>query len=180
LGGALTGLLSLAFQFFLKLKTDREIEALKSQLARQNFIHSKVFVETEEVINHIYKTTVEINAAMAEFSATDAETNEEQANKAYGKVQKLLNDFRSYYTLHKLYIPKDTAKKVSEIMEVMWDMMANEVALNIVLARRHMDKDKFDKQREGVVKYLGELHKQLVVIQELLENDFQRILGFPE
>jgi hypothetical protein len=61
----------------------------------------------------------------------------------------------------------------------MWDMMACEATLNKALTRK-CDKEALRDTRERLVNHILELNTKLVAVQELLENDFQRILGFPE
>jgi hypothetical protein len=94
-------------------------------------------------------------------------------------VQQKADDFVQHYRHNKIFVPRATAKKIDhaffQIRALIWRFDRSE--------RMHRARGTISEPRAALLQNneqkLDELHHTLPLLLESLEDDFQKILGFP-
>lgn len=157
----------------LKHDYDVQVEKMKAELARQHFQYSHVFQKTEEIIAETYKNLLSMKAALERYTLL-ARHDEELKAKLLKEFWENVNGFKAYFEPVKIYIPKTTVRQIEGFtinVTGAW-IQFNQAMGESKLPNRKLESyghifDDFFKTSNGLPKLL-----------ELLEDDFQHLLGF--
>jgi hypothetical protein len=162
----------------LRREYDREIEQLKAQLqiaaAERSIRLSRVFDKTADTIATTYAKLLAFQKAVEVYTQmmpTDGAGKAQHMENIRSKS----NDFSEYYLPRKIYLPKATAEKIrnfsNAIHNSLFDFSMAMTAINARIGPQHVEKrlEKFQ-----------EVQKEIPALLQLLEADFQTILGLEE
>jgi hypothetical protein len=175
IGGS--GLLSLIIQLFFKFQADKDIRRLESKLARQNFVHSQVFIKTEDAIVSTYNLMRELITWSRRYTSVQGQSKlKTVTGNLYSKAMSaLVQNFES----KRLYIPKPTANRIESVIKTMRELIEKHNLLNKPTTGDETEVDMFVE----VPAHQAEFEKIKEAIPALmlqLEDDFQYILGLSE
>ena len=159
----------------LKAESDIVIEKLKSELQTASTERSikltKVFEEQARVIAETYKRLhVLRDAADACTSANDQERIE-----SLKRFREMMVEFRNYYLPIKIYIPKDSSKKIEEFHYTLESATRKFQMANQYAALKSVNTEPFER----LMSEYSESWDKILGMLQALEEDFQKILGFP-
>jgi len=156
----------------LNHRNSAKLESFKFELEREKLKTSQVFVTTEKVIAEIYAMLVGLKSSAAALVTSDAE----HEDWALGQFYKKLNEFYDAYPPKKIYIPNSTAKQISNFIDV------TTIASFKWRGGENIDDtpEKIKEQNYQHVKGFFGDEGELPKLLELLESDFQRILGITD
>jgi hypothetical protein len=158
----------------LKRDYDVQIEKLKAELAEKKFRFSHVFERTAETIATTYAKLVEMKNTVNAYTFFYEGLDESEKKEMISRLIVTRRDFVNYFEKNRIYIPKSTADKIVSFSETLHRMQLKygnvmrleqaNVSSNVVM--------------EHSAEYTN-LFEQVPEFQRLLEDDFQKILGFP-
>jgi len=155
-----------------------QIEALRSQLSQNNFRFSKVFETTEETIAKLYGLLLPVLDSAEDYTMLMSDRTTEQKQEKIKEFSKRCNAFYEYFRPNKIYVPKETAKQLNDLLNTTIQMVRIFNRSEQLLKMQPLSPDgqevldKMDNQVES-------LQQKLSPLLLKLEDDFQRILGFP-
>ena len=157
---------------------ETQIEDLRSQLSQNNFRFSKVFETTEKTIAHLYELLLPVLDAAEDYTMLMSDTTTEQKQEKIKEFSHRCDAFYKVFRPNKIYVPKQTAKQLNDLVGTTIQMVRVFNRSERLLKTEPLSKDgqevleKMDNQVEALKLQLSPLLLQL-------EDDFQRILGFP-
>lgn len=154
----------------LKRDYDFQVERLKAELAQQNFRFSHVFENTAAAIETIYQKLVVLKQASDSYVAICAQYPKDSS---YMLFHSKAMDFMEYFSKNKIYFPKPTATQIDIYFHILKEVTGNYQVFP--------DPSKIKKDTVGInfVNEIATKGNQLPTLLQLLEDDFQKILGFP-
>ncbi len=163
----------------LSRENEKELTEFKHKLelaaAERNFKFTKVFEQTAQTIAEIYKKLQIFKQASDNFAIVSTIVRDQnERNKELQVVYGRRDEFYSYFTLHKLYVPKNTSIKIQEV----FGKFNNVVHGNYITSKMtHEETVSNEVFHERHMRLLKESDEALTLLAAL-EDDFQKILGF--
>ena len=157
----------------------QEVEHLRSNLqtvaAQNNFRFSKVFERTETVIATTYAKLLTVQDAVSAYTQTIEPEGDPDRKQAGEELRKAQREFAVYYLPNKIYVPKTTQRKIQALFNT-----ALRLASNFTMAEVAMkNKSNFETFEELSIN-VEKLQQEVPNLLEAMEDDFQKLLGFPE
>ena len=162
----------------LKSQTEAEIIRLKAQLeiaaAERSFRFSHVFERTADTIAATHQKLLELQKAADDYTQ-QMPTPGQEKEQFLRLFQEKSEAFQEYFPPKRLYLPKDTASKVRDFYQALQKTDPTcRSAVEMLFAR-----SKHVTTVESALKGASERYQQVRELLDLLEDDFQRVLGFP-
>lgn len=159
----------------LKAVSDVELEHLRSRLhvaaSERSIRLSKIFEETAETVAATYAKLIALSDAVASY--VNVATWEGEPSKAEKRkfVGEKYQEFLDYFRPRRLFIPKDTAKRIDEFHRKLAEM-TREFFWKV---------EKEDGGKRGDLDVWMKTHEtmqqEVPQLLDLLEDDFRRALG---
>ncbi len=161
----------------LNHKSEKELAALRTELQiaanDKNFRFSKVFEKTETVIVGVYNKLFFVKWYASECNRPPTGTDK-QVLEALDTWRTAFQAFVDYYTPNKLYIPKATTKKIEDFVAKVSTLVFTTLSVDKAVESKLSTQD-LDAQIKNIERLNNEIPKLLTS----LEDEFQKILGFP-
>ncbi len=181
-GGAIGGW----FALWIKHKSEREIERLRSDDARKieqlksnlqmvTFRSSHVFERTADVIETTYGKLLAVQDAVFGYTQLIEPAEDPNRKKAGEALKKARNEFVEYYLPHKIYLQRTTQRKVEALFHAADSLKSSFNMAEVAIRARSGE-----ATVERLYGKVTERQEQLPELFEALQDDFQRVLGFPE
>lgn len=152
----------------LKRDYDVQIERLKADLALRSIQFNRVFERTADTIIDCHKKLVELWKLQNNRMSATAELQEECRRLFRAKS----TEFWEFFLPNKIFLPKKTVASITVFLTHL-------EFLPIASLSRNPDEEKNDfESKENQWKKYKEISQKIIKSLELLEDDFQRILGF--
>jgi hypothetical protein len=177
LGGntLLTWWLQTRFEHRLK----KEMAEHEAKLSQQNFRFSTVFTTTEKTIAELYALLLPVLDAAEDYTMLMSDRTPEQKKGKIKEFSERCNAFFAVFRPKKIYVPKDTATQLNDLMHTTIHMVRVYNRSETLLKMEPLTKEgrevleKMDNQVE-------EMQQKLSPLLLKLESEFQEILGFPK
>ena len=157
--------------FKSKLQTKHELEIanfkhkLELAASERQIRYSRVFDDTAKTIATTYAQLLEFREVVLELTHTTLPMEDPNVQKLLTDAQQKKEAFLKCFPPNKLYVPKSTAKRIMDFHMLLY---SSTVAFTLA-------KSMHDAER---LKDLHALHEETKILLGLLEDDFQRLLGF--
>jgi uncharacterized membrane-anchored protein YhcB (DUF1043 family) len=152
----------------LKRNYDVQIETLKAEFAKNQHRFSHVFERTAETITTTYKKILELRDNLGADLALAGKKDDESKNRMK-EHRKLRIAFYLYLRENKIYLPKETAEKISTFNgKTTSALTAYEAGLNA---------DTTDARYEKLAVAVEPLFNEIPELLSDLEDDFRKVLG---
>lgn len=147
-----------------------QIEKLRAELAERTFRFSHVFEHTEMTIRTVYvKLLAVLDAALLASPELPSKEDREKA------VRAAFDKFYAFYRPNKIYIPKDSAKRIddfcSNVSTLVYNYRKAEQLETVQLVN--------EKRLLKVYTQIEDIEFAIPTLLSALEDDFQILLGFP-
>lgn len=160
----------------LQSNSQREIESLKSDLARTTYEHqirfNRLYEKQGRVIEETHANLIDLLKASSKF-VTLFYANEELRKANRDKLWKAADKFLSNFERQRIYLDQDVCQKISDLREKLSRVSG-------VLADMTDDRD-IDKKFETIFKECEKaneiLEKEVPSIRDSLTASFQKLLG---
>lgn len=156
----------------LRNETEKEIVKLKADLeiaaSQKNIKLTKVFENQAETVITIYQKLRKFKDAVE--SAFPRVNKPENYRKELEQIRK---EFYEYFLDNKIYLPKETAIKVSGFAQNLYGALLNN---EVILSHGVIFNDPV--KREQLNRTVETLYKEIPELLDILEEDFREILGF--
>lgn len=164
-----------------------KIEPIKSELAKSNITHQIQFSflhqERAKVILELYRKLIELHSAMVDWTnfmhpiIKDAEM-ESQAR--IDRVNNAIHDFKNFYVVNKLFLPKSFCSYIDEVFEEYWgkgwDFGYNQERVK----SGELTEEYFKHYSEQMSKISKELKENLPPKINEIEDRFRKLLNVEE
>ena len=158
----------------LKRDYDVQIEQLKAQLQIANVRFSHIYAKQAEAIAATYEKLLPLVDAVEDYTKLIQSSDENDINKRIGALNSASNTFFVFYRRVKIYIPKPTAKRLTDFVNVVLNIARKHSMLeSMAMLRHHTTEEKLE--RFG--KEIDEMKTRVTPLLAELENDFQTLLG---
>ena len=182
--GSTTGVLFLLFKVWFEKRIERtnqlQIAEFKHKLelaaVERNLRFSRTYERTADTVATTYQKLLELEKAADNYTLQmPLPSPDKDRQKLLWLFQEASEDFLKYYPPNKIYLPKYTANKVWEFYQMLQKTdPLNRSALEILFTR-----SKNVAYLENSRKEFSERPLKLRELLSALEDDFQKILGFP-
>lgn len=160
-------------QFQLELENYRN--KLDHASKEQHFRFSHVFDKTADAIVTMHRALVKLRDIVA-FQAAYAEgLDEPKKQELKNEVQETWDAFQELFRKDRIYIPKKTVKQIDEFSKILKTFQHQYAWLRKYEQSPSARVDLIEKRGEK----LDDLMYKIPQLLSELEDDFQRILGFP-
>ena len=161
-----------------------KIEPIKSELAKANITHQIQFgflhQERAKVIIKLYKKLVELHSAMVDWTSfmhpviEDAEKESQERTK---RASSALYDFRNFYLLNKLFLPKPLCDYIDQVFEEYWDKSWDFGSFQERIKSGSLTREYYREYNENMSKIREELKNNLPQKIQELETKFRKLLN---
>jgi hypothetical protein len=163
----------------LRSQTDTEIVRLKAQLevaaAERSFRYSHVVEKVADAIAATHKALVDLKNVIVAYTLFLEGQQDDKKRELTNAVEQTRTEFETLFQKNRLYIPRDTAEKIRALVQA---LSAYQRKYGYLVAA-----EKSGAKNLAVLEHVGDnVTKLMCDIQNLLtalEDDFQRLLGFP-
>lgn len=159
----------------LKADADLSIERLKSDLAvtaaQRNVQFARIFERTAETVAETYSRLLAFYDAVANYTSI-AEWDNNPKSERRQVVATKYREFLDYYRPRRLFLPKETAKKIEDCYGKL-SSTTIEFMFEVEQAERGERRDSTKKWAD-TAKFVAE---EIPALLTLLEDDFRQILG---
>jgi len=162
----------------LKSQTEAEIIRLKAQLeiaaAERNVQYSRIFEKTAEVIAQTYEKLLALSQAAEDYTQLLERRDDPSRKQLAENFRQTSIAFLEYFPPKKIYLPKETAEKIRVLSNTM-HRATRQFSMALAVGRgQTREPETYDKLLDEFFKSSDQIPKLL----ELLEDDFQKLLGF--
>jgi hypothetical protein len=159
----------------LKAEADVSTEMLRAKLQQANIEHQIRFVrlheKVAETVAETYSKLTVFYRAVANYTKSMEHANDLPKSERRIQVADAMAAFDEYYSLRKLYIPKQTAEKIEEFKK----------KLNLITVDFwtgvEQDGNSRTQEKETWFRVWKKMSEDVPPLFAVLENDFQSILG---
>lgn len=154
----------------LRHQSELTLKEFEAKVSERNIKLTRVFARQADTVVKTYQMLVKQNMAIYQMiimKGSKRLTPEEIEN-----VNMLRREFYEYFSLNKIYLPQDTAKRITEL-----EQTQNLQHLRFTLCVEALPNSP-ERSNEQLAIY-DKLNKDIPELLRLLEEDLQRILGFP-
>jgi hypothetical protein len=164
----------------LQSRNEIEIAKLRAELeiaaAERNTRFSRVFEKTAETIATTYRDLVALRNAVNRYLALLGFVQDaDEVTRTFVDIDAVRQDFAKNFDTNRIYVPKETALKIASFSETLMKMTH---AFHKMMA---LEKNETHKHLVGATQFNDymQLSEKVPELLTLLEDDFQKILGFP-
>ena len=164
----------------LKRDYDVQVEHLKAQLqilvAEKNFRFSHTFEETATTIATVYAKLLAVLDAAEDYTILLGGPLDKEKSKQFQSFDTAAKDFYKYFHPRKIYIPKETAGQINDLMGSVFSLLrAHGMADR--LADKGTPTPAGMRRLEDLEKKIDLLQNEIPKLLRSLEDKFQEILG---
>jgi hypothetical protein len=163
----------------LRSQTETEIVRLKTQLeiaaAERTFRFSHVFERTAEAIATTYQKLLELEQAVQNYTQLLEPSDDPNRTELAKILRTKANEFSEYFRPNRIYIPKSTAEKIRIFSDAVHGL-AFHFSMAMAVEKAQVRNPDLVEERHRT---LEELRNKVPELLTSLEDDFQKVLGFP-
>jgi hypothetical protein len=161
----------------LRHKTELALKDFEAKANERGIKLTTVFTKQAEVVTAVYEYVVNIQS-IVELADEVLKYPVPNAHMQLMEMNKKSNEtFETYFRSKKIYLPKHTAKRVNLFTKTTHKLISN---MNLITSINELSKpNNMDTWLNDLKQEVGQLDKEIPVLLETLEDDLQRILGFP-